>query len=270
MLGEIGRVVCLLGLATTLCAGGADPAHAGSPARESRQLLVGSETRQGSYLKLGRFAPAVSTEPKRDWMADWKGGWSSGVAAHSSASVDRTFMAVEAGREKAGLRGFVSAGGQSKSGELDPRFTANAYRHLGKIGVAENVVASASIGTGSVGERRFYAYTGSSRFSVGPLSFLGHASLVDTDLGRGFKRSWNARAEASWLLARRLDTKLAYEWSDPNDNRNGDERSRIAIRVDPLIHGQVRAGVGYRKLSGPANRPGSNADEVALELHVSF
>jgi hypothetical protein len=198
------------------------------------------------------------------------GGWSSGVPTQSSASVDRTFMAVEAGREKAGLRGFVSAAGHSKSGELDPRFTANAYRRFGKLGLAENLVASASIGTGSVGERRFYAYTGSSRFSVGPLSFLGHAALVDTDLGRSFKRSWNARAEASWVFARRLDTKLAYEWSDPNDEQHGDERSRIALRVDPLIHGQVRAGVGYRKLSGPANRPGANADEVALELHVSF
>jgi len=254
MMKGLGRVVCVLGFVTTLCVGWAVPAHAGS------------ETRQGSYLKVGRFAPVASAEPDGDWMS---GRWGR-VDKNSGSSVDRTFMAVEAGRNESGLRGFVSAAGQSRSGELDPRFTANAYRRLGSVGPVENVIASASVGTGSIGEQRFYAYSGSSRFSVGPLSFLGHAALVDTELGRGFKRSWSARAEASWLLARRLDTRLTYEWSDPNDEQRGDERARIAIRVDPLINRHLRAGVGYRKLSGPADRRDSNADELALELHVSF
>ena len=254
MMRGLGRDVRVLGFVTALCVAWADPAQAGS------------EARRGSYLKVGRFAPAESTEPEGDWMS---GRWGR-VDKHSGTSLDRTFMAVEAGRNEAGLRGFVSAAGQSGSGELNPRFTANAYRRLGSVGLAENVIASASVGTGSIGEQRFYAYTGSSRFSVGPLSFLGHGALVDTEFGRGVKRSWSARAEASWLLGRRLETRLAYEWSDPNDEQRGDERARIAIRVDPLIHRHLRAGVGYRKLSGPANRPDSNADELALELHVSF
>jgi hypothetical protein len=138
------------------------------------------------------------------------------------------------------------------------------------LGPVKNVVHSASAGTGRTGERRFVSFGGASGFSLGPLTFLGHATLTDTELSRGVKRGWNARAEAGWLVAKRMETKLAYEWSDPNDARHGDERSRIGVRLDPVLSRHVRAGVCYRKLQGPDTVAGANADEIGIEINVSF
>jgi hypothetical protein len=292
MLEVLGRVVRRLGLVATVLASICGPASAGvseapsaeaaavatslppaalaSPpnAREAKRREQVFEIEDGlGYLKLGRFEPPAAPEPDDDWF----GRRSRWVGLASRGSLDRTFMALEAGKKQhAGVRGFVSAAGSSASGELDPHFTASAYQRLAGIGPVKNVVASASAGTGHAGDRRIYTYTGSGRFSLGPFSLLGHGARVDTEMPRGTRRSWSARAEAGWLVAGRLDAKLGYEWLDPNDERPGDERRRIGVRLDPVLHERIRTGVCYRKLTGPDNRPGANADEVALELALTF
>jgi hypothetical protein len=242
------------------------PDRSGETTRREALLDIDEGLPLGGYFKLGRFAPVESAEPDDDWL-ERRSHWS---RTHSRASIDRTFMAVEAGKDKAGVRGFVSAAGESQSGELEPRFTANAFRHWGSFGRLTSVFTTASVGTGSVGERRFYSYSGSSRFSIGRLTLVGYGALVSTEQARGVKRTWNARAEAGWRLARRLDTKWAYEWLDPNEKRRGDERTRFGVRLDPVFDGPVRGGVAYRKLRGPGHGSAASADELAIEIQVSF
>jgi hypothetical protein len=285
---ELGHVAGALGIAAALCVHLAGSAHArtgghedAAAARDAPSAASGAsrdaKPREtlfsmddalpwDGYLKVGRFAPAWSVEEDEDWVS----APSAAELAEWQASPERTFVAAEAGRKTIGLGARMSAAGQSKSGELDLRLAATAYRRWNALGPASNVVASASAATSEAGGRRAYAYTGASGFSLGPLSFVGRGAVVERLSPNGPKRSWSAHAQARWLVAGWFDTRLAFERFDPDHRRHGDERNRISIGVEPSFERHVRARVCYRVIDGPRNRRANGADELAFEVHVSF
>ena len=236
------------------------------PAPRSSIFQIDDGRPKGAYFKVGRFAAAEAAETnpdRRSLQASLRG-----VA--TLPSVDRTFMTIEAGAKRVGVRGFVSAPGQSRTGELEPQLGASLYRRIERVGPATNLLASASAGTGSSDARRYYAYSSASRLSLGPLSLLGHAAVVDTEISRGFKRSWSARAEAGFRVTELMDTKLAYEWLDPNAKRRGDEYARIGLRIDPVLEHNIKVGVAYRNIGDSRVGPSTGAHEIAFELNATF
>lgn len=272
MLGPVTRV---LGLVACLCVawpgvvGAADSTTADRATPDDRRrplLLLDDGLPWGGHFRIGR-APAGQWDPAGSNWLEQSSGWR-GMAPLPAAS--RAFMTVEAGRDRGGLRGFVSAGGTSETGVLRPRFAVDAYHRWERVGPATNVVARASAGTGHSGDRPFRSYAAASRLSLGSLTLLGRGALVETETRGGPRRSWSGRAEASWRTLGALDTRLAFEWLDPDSSRRGDERSRFGVGVDPLLHPRVRAHVCYRRLSGPAQGRGSKADELAFELRMTF
>lgn len=129
--------------------------------------------------------------------------------------------------------------------------------------------ASFNFNDAEAGERQMQgAFAG---LRTGPVVWLGEIDYIrDEGFATGRRNLWAGLVEANWLLRKGHNLKLTYEWFDPDDDLDEDERTRSSLVWEyvPFQFTQVRAGV--RVFDGIPQNDLQNRDEAFAELHIYF
>jgi hypothetical protein len=72
------------------------------------------------------------------------------------------------------------------------------------------------------------------------------------------------------LLTRGVNIKLSYEFLDPHDKVDNDERTRFTVGLEPFLTQFLQLRLFYRFNDGIPQRPIERADEVVVEFHLFF
>ncbi len=222
----------------------------------------------GAYLKAGRFFPAWGLKLQYD---------ASFVSAVSGLNFDRTLSGVEVGVSGLGWNWFVSA---SEGGDnLENLLTASTYYMWADVGPFNGLMLGASAARHEPKGLQLLSYTGFGGFSVGRWTVLAQGVYLDNERratdGFGVQSVedtalWASYVELNYLLNDWLNTRIAFDYMDPDDQVSNDERTRWSIGVDPFIDRFIQIRIFYRVWNGPENQPQLNRDELALEGHLLF
>ncbi|MFK8016784.1 MAG: hypothetical protein AB8G17_15230 [Gammaproteobacteria bacterium] len=107
--------------------------------------------------------------------------------------------------------------------------------------------------------------------ATGPVNWLFEIDYVDD---RGFatgpRRQWIGFAEANYWLRKGHNLKLTYEFFDPDDDVEEDERNRYSVVYEYFPMTFVQLIGGWRVGDGIEQSPQQNTDEIFLQLHTYF
>jgi hypothetical protein len=130
------------------------------------------------------------------------------------------------------------------------------------------VGASYNYNNADLGDREISGvYAG---FRTGPISWLAEADFVTDDGPTGERDTYVSLLEGNWRLRRGHNLKVTYEYFDPDNDLDEDERERYSIvwEHSPMQHLQSR--IGARFYNGVPEDAASNRDLFFAELHVYF
>jgi hypothetical protein len=108
-------------------------------------------------------------------------------------------------------------------------------------------------------------------FRTGPVTWLAEVDyIVDEGTPTGKRQLWTTLVEANYAYRRGHNLKLTFEWFDPDDKVNEDERNRLSLvwEYSPLQFAQAR--LGYRMTNGIPQNPGQNSKQLFAEMHLAF
>ncbi len=76
--------------------------------------------------------------------------------------------------------------------------------------------------------------------------------------------------EGNWKIRKGLNAKLSYEYFDPDDTLDEDQRNRISAVLEffPIQFTQLRLGARY--YNGIPQNPVQNRTDLFLQVHVFF
>lgn len=100
------------------------------------------------------------------------------------------------------------------------------------------------------------------------------SEIVDFTVDMGFpegRRSHMATLlEGNWKIRKGLNAKLSYEYFDPDDTLDEDQRNRISAVLEffPIQFTQLRLGARY--YNGIPQNPVQNRTDLFLQVHVFF
>jgi hypothetical protein len=128
--------------------------------------------------------------------------------------------------------------------------------------------ASVNTSEDPFGERSMQSVFGG--WKTGPISWLAEVSLVTDESPFQQRDFYASLVEGNWRLRQGHNLKAAYEFLEPDEDRDEDEQERYSFvwEYSPLQFVQSRVGV--RRYNGIPNIAVSNRDEVFAELHVYF
>lgn len=128
--------------------------------------------------------------------------------------------------------------------------------------------ASYNYNNADLGDREIRAaYVG---WRTGPIAWLAEADLVTDDTPAGKRDTYVSLLEGNWRIRRGHNLKLTYEYHDPDDDLDENERERYSVvwELSPMQHVQSR--IGMRFYNGVPGDDASNRDVFFAELHVYF
>ena len=212
------------------------------------------------YLKGGQFFPAWGLRIQDDTAF---------VNSDTGLGFQRNLQGVEIGRttEKLSLYAQVADG---IGGGKFPFLVGNASYMWDKVGPFQGLYLGGSVAYNEPDGGRLGEYTGYAGFSVGPLAVLGQGVLVDSKDDGDSNQQWIAYAEANWLLFGWINTKFAFDWTDPDQSASDDARNRFSIGLEPFLDQFLQVRLFYRVYNGPKNNLSANRDELLLEAHLFF
>ena len=155
----------------------------------------------------------------------------------------------------------TAGGGESDTGKqtsLRGAYVAPRFR----------VGASYNYNNAALGDREMVgAFVG---FRTGPISWLAEADLVTDDVDGGERDAEVTLVEGNLRFRRGHNLKVTYEWHDPDNDVDEDERERYSIvwEHSPMQHVQSR--IGARFYNGVPEDAVSNRDVLFAELHLYF
>ncbi len=105
---------------------------------------------------------------------------------------------------------------------------------------------------------------------TGPIAWLAEANLISDELPTGTRDMYVSLLEGNWRLRRGHNLKISYEYFDPDDDLDEDERERYSVvwELSPLQNLQTR--LGLRFYNGIPQDAVSNRDLAFAELHWYF
>lgn len=175
---------------------------------------------------------------------------------------------VEVGMETETLSlNLAITNGTSGAGEIDrgKQFSLRGsyIRPKWRVG------ASLNFNDADIGERTMAGVFGGLR--TGKVSWLGEVGFIrDDSTPTGRRESVVALAEGNILLKKGHNLKLTYEYFDPDDNVNEDDRNRASIVYEYFPMQFTQVSIGYRASDGIPQNDLQNTDEAFLQLHVYF
>lgn len=221
-----------------------------------------------TYVKAGRFFPGWGLRLEDD---------AAFVGAASGFNFTRTLTGVELGRSATGWNWNLSA---SEGGnKLDFLALANGSYLWGPTERLNGATLGASIARSEPAKLQSMSYAAYGGLSAGKWTFLVQASILDfernaTDaLGNTFADNNLAYAfygEANYLLRGWINTKVAFDWYEPDSSKSEDALNRVSIGIEPFLDRFLQLRLFYRVYNGPEDQPATNRDTLTLEAHLFF
>lgn len=160
-----------------------------------------------------------------------------------------------------GITNGTAGGGENDS-------TKQTSLHATYVLPRWRVGASYNFNNADLGDREIRgAYVG---WRTGPIAWLAEADLVTDDGPAGERDTYVSLLEGNWRFRRGHNLKVTYEYHDPDDDVDEDERERYSVvwELSPMQHLQAR--IGMRFYNGVPEDDASNRDLFFAELHLYF
>ena len=131
--------------------------------------------------------------------------------------------------------------------------------------------ASASFNNAALGDREMLGVFAGAR--TGPISWLVEWDAIRDEVPTapgGELDGSVSLIEGNWQFGKGHNLKVSYDYYDPRDDADDDERERLSIvwEYSPLEFLQAR--IGARRYDGVDAIPATNRDEIFAELHAYF
>ncbi|MDX1498983.1 MAG: hypothetical protein R3176_03745 [Woeseiaceae bacterium] len=131
------------------------------------------------------------------------------------------------------------------------------------------VGGSLNLNDAKVGDRRMHNLFAGVR--TGPVAWLAELDyIVDEGTPTGRRASWTSLLEANYGYRKGHNLKLTYEWFDPDDAVDEDERNRLSVVWEYAPFQFLQARLGYRNYTGIPQNAVQNREQLFAELHVFF
>lgn len=125
---------------------------------------------------------------------------------------------------------------------------------------------SLSRNNAEAGDRR--AYAGFVGVRTGPVAWLAETGYVEDDgLPGGERRAIVSLLEGNWRFRQGQNLKISYEYFDPDDDLDEDERTRVSAVWEYVPMPFLQLRVGVRAYDGIPQSPLQNRDEYFVQLH---
>ena len=231
-------------------------APGGATAREAYALLTPSDGR--FTVKAGRFFLPYGLRLEDD---------SAFIRQITGINMDTPDDGVEFGLELPRWSAQLAvtngtAGGGDDDTNKQTSLKAAFVNRLWRIGASYNYNGS------PLGEREMQGLYGGLR--TGPISWLAEVDFVTDDTPTGEREMYVSLLEGNWRAAHGHNLKLSYEYFDPADDVDEDERERYSLVWEAAPMQMLQARFGLRIYNGVPEAPASDRDEVFAELHVFF
>lgn len=155
-----------------------------------------------------------------------------------------------------------TAGGAENDTTKQTSLSASYVRSFWRIG------ASYNFNNADLGDREMQgAYAG---LRTGPIAWLAEVDFITDDTPAGERDSYASLLEGNWLLDDGHNMKVSYEYFDPDDDADEDERERYSVVWEMSPMQNIQARIGLRFYNGVPEDDASNRDEAFAELHVYF
>lgn len=128
---------------------------------------------------------------------------------------------------------------------------------------------SINFNNSDAGDRELYALFAGAR--TGPVTWLAEIDfIVDMGFPEGRRSHLATLLEGNWKIRKGLNAKLSYEYFDPDDTLEEDQRNRISAVLEffPIQFTQLRLGARY--YNGIPQNPVQNRTDLFLQVHVFF
>lgn len=231
-------------------------APGGANAREAFALVT-SET--GRYtIKAGKLVLPYGLRLEDDTAF---------VRQVTGINFDTADHGVELGLELPRWSAQIAAtNGTAGGGEIDSGKQASL--HAVYVRPRFRVGASYNYNNADLGDRKLRGvYVGA---RTGPIAWLAEADFVTDDDADGKRTAYVSLLEGNLGLFRGHNLKVTYEFYDPDDDLDEDERERYSVVWEHAPMQHVQARIGLRFYNGVPEDAASNRDELFAELHVYF
>ncbi len=106
---------------------------------------------------------------------------------------------------------------------------------------------------------------------TGPVAWLAEIDfIVDEGTSTGRRHLWASLVEANYAYRQGHNLKLTFEWFDPDDEVDEDERNRASVLWEYSPIQFVQGRLGYRRYDGIPQNASQNREEFFAELHLTF
>lgn len=231
-------------------------APGGASNREAFLLVEGLPS--NGYMKAGRILLPYGV---RLWDDD------AFVRRATGFNYDNQDLGVEVGVEPGPLSLSVALT-NGTNGTVDD----NAGKQLSAIGSwwMQHVVVGGSIAYNEPpgGDRLVYGPFAS--LSVGPATWTGEADWIAESSGAGDNDQFVAYTSVDIWLRQAINIRVAFDYHDPFDSVEEDERSRVSIGAEAFLTPFLSAGATLRLRDSVPQDPAGNRDGLTLSLHTFF
>jgi len=231
-------------------------APSGASSREAFLLLEGLPN--DSYIKAGRMLLPYGIRLWDD---------ASFIRQVSGFNYDNQDVGVEFGIEPSNVSLNVALSNGTQGARDD-----NTGKQLSAAGsvFVRNMVLGGSFSRNKTArgvERVLFGPFGSARF--GPATLMGEVDWI-SDSGAVEEEQFTAYASIEYWYRQAVNFRVAFDYLDPFEEVEEDERSRLTVGFDAFLTPTLTAGAYYRlEESVPQDTPG-NTDGLVLSLHAFF
>ena len=108
-------------------------------------------------------------------------------------------------------------------------------------------------------------------WKTGPVAWLAELDyIIDDSFSDGQRKLWTTLVEANYGYRQGHNLKLTFEWFDPDDDVDEDERNRVSLLWEYSPFQFVQARIGYRDSDGIPQNPSQNSEQMFAEIHLTF
>ena len=228
---------------------------AGASSREAFLMLQG--TPKSSYLKVGRMLLPYG-------MRLWDDA--AFTRQVTGFNFDNQDMGVEIGYAP-GRTSFSVAVSNGTQGGRDDN-TGKQISSVGSVYMKYLIVGGSFAMNESRGIDRMLLGPFAS-LRLGPLTLTGEADWL-SESGAKEQDQFIAYASANYWLRQSLNFRIAFDFLDPYDEIEEDERSRVVVGLEGFLTPNLTASTYYKHKKSVPQDPEVDADILSLSLHTFF
>lgn len=230
-------------------------APGGASSREAFALVEGLPA--SGYLKAGRLLPPYGLRLWDD---------AAFVRQVTEFNFDNQDLGLEVGFEPGPLSVALAVANGTQGGRDDN--TGKQVSAVGTWWAGPFEVGASAAYNRTQGVRRLAAGPFAS-LRTGPLTWTGEADLV-SESGAARNDQVVLFASADAWLRQAVNLRLAFDWHDPYDAVEEDERSRVTAGAEAFLTPFLSASLYYHYKSSVPQDTQGNADALTVGLHTFF